>query len=110
VQSFKVKPLKFRFLFLHVVFLNKLNKSDARFESFMVVKIQVKVICVIMPCSIVAGYHHFGGPWCLHPEDGGSKIFQNVNTTQHHIPEDLDLTVSFFLPLKCFHLNISYIS
>jgi len=40
--------------------------SNARFEVFIVMKIQVKVFLVIMLCSVVMGYQHFGGPQFLH--------------------------------------------
>jgi len=33
---------------------------------FTAVKIQVKVSCVVMVCSVVVGYQHSGGPCCLH--------------------------------------------
>jgi len=47
--------------------------SVARFEVFMAVKIQVEVVWVVTPCSVMVGYRRFGGPWCLHPpEDRGS--------------------------------------
>jgi hypothetical protein len=40
----------------------------------MVVKIQVKVFWVVMPCGVVVGYKHFEGPCCfiLQSEDAGS--------------------------------------
>jgi hypothetical protein len=40
--------------------------QDARFEVFTVVKIQIKVFWIVMPCSFVVGYQCFGGPFCLH--------------------------------------------
>jgi hypothetical protein len=43
---------------------NVFNK--AIFEAFMAVMIQVEVFCVVMPCSVVVGYHRFRGPCCLH--------------------------------------------
>jgi len=30
------------------------------------VKVQVEVFSVVMLCSAVIGYQHFGGPCCLH--------------------------------------------
>jgi hypothetical protein len=60
----------------------KLGRSEsfARFWVFTVVKIQVEVFWDVMPCSVVVGYQHFGGPYCLHLQggDGGSKVQQNV--------------------------------
>jgi len=34
----------------------------------MAVKIEIAVIWVMMLCSDVISYQHFGGPWCLHLE------------------------------------------
>jgi len=45
-------------------FLN--NYLAMRFEVFTVVKIQVEVFWVVMPCSVVAGHQQFGGTCCLH--------------------------------------------
>jgi hypothetical protein len=49
---------------------------EARYEVFMVVKIQVKVFGVVIPYSVVLGYQCSRGPCCLHLqvkcEDGGS--------------------------------------
>jgi len=28
--------------------------------------LQDEVFRVVTPCSVVAWYHHFRGPWCLH--------------------------------------------
>jgi len=36
-----------------------------RFEVFMVLKIQVRVFQVVMPCSVVVGHQRFGRPCCL---------------------------------------------
>jgi hypothetical protein len=32
----------------------------------VVVKIQVKVFWVVMPCNVMVGYQCSGGPCCLH--------------------------------------------
>jgi hypothetical protein len=57
-----------------------------RFEVFTVVKIQVEVFWVVIPCSVAVRYQCFGG------EDGGRKVPKNVgihhNTTQCHNLED----------------------
>jgi hypothetical protein len=37
----------------------------ARFDVFTAVKIQVKVFCVVTPCSVVVGYQRFRDPYCL---------------------------------------------
>jgi hypothetical protein len=50
------------------------NVSYVRYEVFMVVKIQVKVFWVVMPCSDVVEYQCFGGPYYLHLQGGGSKM------------------------------------
>jgi len=39
--------------------------GGARCEIFMVVKIQVKVFWVVIPCSVAVGYCYFVGPCCL---------------------------------------------
>jgi len=44
-------------------------EPHASFEAFIVVKIQVKVFRVVMPCSIVVGDQRFRGPCCLHLQD-----------------------------------------
>jgi len=38
-----------------------------------VVKIQVEVVWVVTPCSVVVGYQPFRGPESLHSEDGGRR-------------------------------------
>jgi hypothetical protein len=40
--------------------------TNVKYEVFMVVKIQVQVSWVVMPCDVVVGYQHFRGPSCLH--------------------------------------------
>jgi len=40
--------------------------KDAIFEVFRTMKIEGKVIWVVMPCNAVMGYPHFGGP-CWYP-------------------------------------------
>jgi hypothetical protein len=45
--------------------------SDARFDVWTVLKIQVKVFWAVMLCNVGVGYQHFGG---LHLEAGGSKV------------------------------------
>jgi len=40
--------------------------EDEKFEVFMVLKFQVKVLRFMMPCSVVVGYKCFGGPCYLH--------------------------------------------
>jgi len=53
------------------------------FEVLTAVEIQVKVFRLWW-CAMV-GYHRFGGPHCLCPEDGGIKVLQNSwILLQHH--------------------------
>jgi hypothetical protein len=62
------------------------NSYRARFESFTAVKTEFVVFGVIVPRSVVIGYHLFN------PEDGGSTILREVVsnhlTTQHNNPEN----------------------
>jgi len=37
-----------------------------RHEIFKVVKIQVKISWLVMPCNVAVGYLHFRRPCCLH--------------------------------------------
>jgi len=54
----------------------------------MEVKIQVEVLLVATPCSVVVGYQP------LHPEDGGTMnlctLVSYPNTTRRHNQQDLD--------------------
>jgi len=49
--------------------LNTEQMKNAKFEIFTA-KIQVQVLWVVTPCSIVVGYQRFGGYCCfrLHPQ------------------------------------------
>jgi len=40
--------------------------SDAKFQVFSAVKIQVEVFWFVMPCRIAEGYKPLEGPRCLH--------------------------------------------
>jgi len=40
-----------------------------RFMVFTAVKAQVEVFWVVLPCSVVVGYQHFGWRCCLHLQD-----------------------------------------
>jgi hypothetical protein len=54
--------------------LKNRNILDVRFEVIRAVKIQIEVVWVLTPCSVMVGYKRFSGACCLylHPEDGGS--------------------------------------
>jgi hypothetical protein len=56
-----------------------------RFEVFVVVRIPVEVLWVLMLCSVVVGYEHFGGPCYLHLQHGNNMVLQKLvsfhNTT-----------------------------
>jgi len=47
------------------------------------VKIEVEVFWVMPSCS-VAGYQRFGGPCCVHDEDGGSRVLLDVDNLQQN--------------------------
>jgi hypothetical protein len=42
------------------------------------------VFWVVAPYSVVAGYEHFGGSYCLQPEDGGLMVLRNVGIQPPH--------------------------
>jgi hypothetical protein len=46
--------------------IHTIGVPDGRFKVFMVMKIQVKVFWVMMPCSFAVGYQCSRGPFCLH--------------------------------------------
>jgi hypothetical protein len=48
-----------------IIIIITISQNDPSFVTFTVVMFQIEVFCMVTPCSIVAGYHHFGG------EDGG---------------------------------------
>jgi hypothetical protein len=69
-----------------------------------VVKIQVQVFWVVMPCNAVVGQQHFWGPCCVHlwgemtmEAARSSETLVSYNTVQCHNPRDLDLAWSTFL-------------
>jgi len=86
----------------------------------MEVEIQVYVFGVVTPCSVVAGYHCFGGPCCLHlhPDNGGSKVLRNFSILSHNYmasqprgPQlQLNKQFKYFLPwsfvMNCFIVYI----
>jgi hypothetical protein len=63
-----------------------------------VVKVLVKVFCVVMPCSDVVGYRCFKGPCRLHLQGAmktalsSKTLVSYCNTMWHHNPEDLDMS------------------
>jgi len=46
----------------------------ARSEVFTAVKIRVEFFWIVTSCSVVVGNQRFGGPYCLHLQDEGSKL------------------------------------
>jgi hypothetical protein len=62
---------------------NETYITDARFEVFTAVKIQVEVLRAVTLCNVAVEYtpHH---STLLHPEDGGSKFLQNVEILLQH--------------------------
>jgi len=42
--------------------MQKNRNFDVRFEVPTVVKIQVEVLCVVVPCSVMVRHQSFGGP------------------------------------------------
>jgi hypothetical protein len=73
----------------------------------MVVKIHVKVFWVVTPCSVVAGYRRFRGPYCLHLQGGGisETLIYYSNTTRRHNQEDHDVNPHRREKLKISHCS-----
>jgi fatty-acid desaturase len=49
----------------------------ARLEIFTAMKFHVVVFWVMTVCSVTVGFHRFGGPRCLHLQEGDSVVLQN---------------------------------
>jgi hypothetical protein len=60
--------------------------AEARFEILTAVKTDVEVFWVVMPCSVVGGYHRFGGPCCLHLQGEEGILPQHYTTSQPRRP------------------------
>jgi hypothetical protein len=58
---------------------------------FTVVKIQVEVFRVVMPCSVIVRYQHFGRPCWMEAARFSKTLVSYCNTTWHHNPENIDL-------------------
>jgi hypothetical protein len=54
-----------------------MRKTEARFEVFVAVKIQVKVFWVVILCCVATGYQCMRGPCCL-------ALLSHQNITQCH--------------------------
>jgi hypothetical protein len=61
----------------------------ACFKAFMAM-FQVKVLWVVMPCSVVVGYHRFGGHAAYIFSDSQIMVSHH-NTTWRHHQKDLSL-------------------
>jgi len=61
-----------------------------RFEVFIVIKIQV-VFWILIPCSDVVGYQHFGGPCCMLPLCSSEVMVSYHITIWYQNPEDHSL-------------------
>jgi hypothetical protein len=59
---------------VNVDFLFVDNFDVSRFEVFMAVKVQVEVLWVLTPRTVVIGYQFFRGPCCLRPEMKGEGL------------------------------------
>jgi hypothetical protein len=64
---------------------------------FTVVRIQVEIFRVVMPCSVVVGYQRFRGSCCLHLQGevtawSSETLVSYHSTSRHHYPEDLDFS------------------
>jgi hypothetical protein len=65
---------------------------------FTMIRIQIEVFYVMMLCSVVGGYHCFGGPYCLHlqPADGGSKVLRNIGILPQHYATHMNPTCNLY--------------
>jgi len=58
-----------------------------------------EIFWLVTPCCVAIGYHSFGRPCCLHPDDGGNMDFRSFGILSHHYtrrrhnPEDLNLNL-----------------
>jgi hypothetical protein len=62
----------------------KATDTHVRLKVLMVMKMQVVVFWVVMPCNVVVEYQCFGEPCCLQDEDGDSKVLQNFGLLLSH--------------------------
>jgi hypothetical protein len=63
--------------------LNRMNQN-----SFSA--LQVEVLWVVTPCSVMVGYQRFGRSCCHHLQ---GEVKSHHNTTRHHNPQDLCLNL-----------------
>jgi hypothetical protein len=64
-----------------------------RTEVLMAVKTLILIFWVVTPCKLLGRYQHFGGIYCLYPQDlspenRGNILVSTYKSTWHNNPED----------------------
>jgi len=84
------------------VHLPRINITNCEtFDLFSAMNVQIAVSWVVTLCSVVVGYQHYEGPYCLHlhftlkiEAAWSSETLVSCHVTAcHHNPEDHDLNV-----------------
>jgi hypothetical protein len=92
-------------------------------EKVLVVRNEISQRWVCTRCSLVDRYGHFGGPYCLPPQDRGTLKVKAALSSQTfclphyrpHITEDCNFKTSLFLnvirifTLGLFHFNVTFL-
>jgi hypothetical protein len=74
-------------MFIDIYTVQCETPTVVRFEVFMMVKIQVKVVWVVTACSAAVGYHCFEGPCCPEMEAArSSKMLVSYHNTEQSQP------------------------